>query len=62
MISQENNYSENRGGANAGNAEENPVEANEEAQAEANANEMSIEEAPGVGDDISAELSDLGIN
>ncbi|MDO4508078.1 MAG: hypothetical protein Q4B65_01695 [Candidatus Saccharibacteria bacterium] len=62
VISEENDYTENRGGANAGNAEERPVVANPEAQAAADRNEIPVSAAPTGGSEVRDILSDLGIN
>lgn len=66
QISPENDYSQDRGGANADNAAESPVAADHEGQAAADADEISAKEAPGTSNVGSAELndilSDLGIN
>ncbi len=55
-----NNYSEDRGGANAN--EYAPVKSNEQAQAEADANETPYDQAPTGGADRADVLSGLGIN
>ncbi len=60
QISQENNYSENRGGANAG--EYAPVQENQAAQAEADASAIPVSEAPTGGQELTDILGDLGIN
>lgn len=56
-VSSESNYSEDRGGANAGNAEPNPVEADTEDQERANREE--IEQAS--GSEVSDVLASIGI-
>lgn len=60
IISQVNDYSKDRGGANSG--EYAPVKENPTAQAEADAKEIPISEAPTGGTELSDILSDLGIN
>ncbi len=63
VISPENNYTENRGGANAGNAAANPVVPNEDARAKANASEIPVDEAPNSGgDEVADILAGLGTN
>ena len=61
-ISPENNYTIDLGGANEGNAEARPVEANPAAQAAANAAEIPVSEAPTSGAELGNILSDLGIS
>lgn len=65
QISPENDYSEDRGGANEDNAPAQPVVADQEAQDKADAAEIPIDEAPGVddigGQDLDDILADLGI-
>ena len=66
QISSENDYSEDRGGANEDKGSENPVIADQAAQDAADAAEIPIDEAPGVDDIGGQELDDilagLGIN
>lgn len=59
VISEENNYTTDLGGANAANAAESPVEANPEAQSAADAAEIPIEEAPAPEDVGGTELNDI---
>ncbi|MDO4526963.1 MAG: hypothetical protein Q4B87_02635, partial [Candidatus Saccharibacteria bacterium] len=61
-LSPENDYSQNRGGANAGNAEANPVQDNTAGQAAADQNEIPISEAPTSGEALENALGDLGIS
>ena len=58
-ISQENDYSINRGGANAGNAAPNPVVEDNAAQEAADAAEIPVSEAPTSRQDISDTMADL---
>ena len=60
QISPENNYSQDRGGANAN--EYAPVQANESAQATADAAEVPVNQAPASGPELDNALNDLGIN
>ena len=60
QISPENNYSEDRGGANA--EEYAPVQPDYTAQAQADANATSVSEAPTGGQELTDILGDLGIN
>ena len=60
QVSPENDYSQDRGGANSG--EYAPVQDNPEAQAAADAAEIPVDEAPTSGQDLQDILSDLGIN
>ena len=59
QISPENNYSQDLGGANAG--EYAPVQENTAAQAVADAAEIPIEQAPTEGEALENALNDLGI-
>ena len=59
VISEENDYTTDLGGANAANAAEPPVEANPEAQSAADAAEIPIEEAPAPEDVGGTELNDI---
>lgn len=62
-ISPENDASVDKGGANAGNAEQNPVKPNDQGQDEANKKETPPSEAPEKGSaEFDQTLSDLGIN
>lgn len=60
QISPENDYSQDRGGANEANAPEEPVVADQEAQDKADAAEIPIDEAPGVDDIGGQDLNDIG--
>ena len=66
QISEENDYSQDLGGANDDQTPENPVVADHEAQAKADEAEIPTKEAPGVADiggtDLNDILADLGIN
>ncbi len=59
-VSEENDYSENQGGANAD--EYSPNVDNDAAQAEADASETPVEEAPSTVEEAEDTLEDLGIN
>ncbi len=58
----ENNYSQDLGGANQDNANPNPVVANPEGQAQSDAGEIPINDAPTGGAELDNILSDLGIS
>jgi len=58
----ENNYSQDLGGANQDNANPNQVVANPEGQAQSDAGEIPINEAPTGGAELDNILSDLGIS
>ena len=60
-VAPENNYSENLGGANAGNAEEAPVEENHEGQEQADNSETTEDEAPQTAAEAQDTLADLSI-
>ena len=60
-ISPESDYSTDLGGANAGNAGENPVGANDNGQQNADAVEIPIDKAPVDGGDLDNTLNGLGL-
>ena len=62
QVSEENDYSEDRGGANEGNANEHPVQPNDEGQSRADEGEKSESETPHTSEEAKDTLSDLGIN
>ena len=57
---QENNYSENKGGANS--QEYAPVKENKEAQKKADTNEIKVKDAPTSEKEVDDALNDLGID
>ena len=57
---EENNYSENKGGAHSN--EYAPVKENQEAQKKADASETKVKDAPTSTKEVDDALNDLGIN